>query len=366
MSFEGGSISFRLFYLPRDLPNNAVERFTKFVVPPLQHLKEAPVNGWVTGRHLLDRQINKDTAYFGGYLRMTLMRAERKIPTSLFRAECRMEELARQQAMGVAALPAKIRGEIKKQITERLLPTMPPTLKGITLVYDENSRLMFVSALSEKQVEAFNVSFGQTMQMQPILLTPSSMAAWRRKVDVRDWDPASFSPEVESEPGEETVGLDFLTWLLFASEARGGIFQVPDIGEVGVMVEGPLMFVMEGAGAHEAVLRKGEPVFSVEAKTALMSGKKLRRAKVSFARGNETWQCTLDAQDFAFRSLRLPDTEALDPVGRFQERMRHLDTFNGVLFGMYERFLDERADAGRWASTLKEVHKWLADRGARK
>jgi len=284
----------------------------------------------------------------------------------LFRAECRMEELARQQAMGVAVLPAKVRGEIKKEVTDRLLPSMPPTLKGITLVYDSNSRLMFATALSEKQVDAFNISFGQTMQMQPILLTPAAAAAWRRKVDVRNWDPASFSPEVEAEPGEETVGLDFLTWLLFASEARGGIFQIPDIGETGVIVEGPLMFVMEGAGAHEAVLRKGEPVFSVEAKTALMSGKKLRRAKVTLARGKESWQCTLDAQDFAFRSLKLPDSEALDPVGRFQERMRHLDTFAGAFFGLYGRFLDERADAKRWATTLKEVHKWLADRGARK
>ncbi|OQA27672.1 MAG: hypothetical protein BWY59_01032 [Verrucomicrobia bacterium ADurb.Bin345] len=114
------------------------------------------------------------------------------------------------------------------------------------------------------------------------------------------------------------------------------------------------------------MLRKGEPVFSVEAKTALMSGKKLRRAKVTLARGKESWQCTLDAQDFAFRSLKLPDSEALDPVGRFQERMRHLDTFAGAFFGLYERFLDERADAKRWATTLKEVHKWLADRGARK
>lgn len=366
MGFENGSVSFRMFHLPREMPANAVERFSKFVAPPLQNLKDSPLNGWVTGRHLLDRQISKDTAYFGGFLRMTLMRAERKIPTSLFRAECRMEELARQQAMGVAVLPAKVRGEIKKEITERLLPKMPPTLKGLTLVYDHNSRLMYSTALSEKQVDAFNVNFAQTMQMQPILLTPSATAALRRKVDVRDWEPAAFSPEVESEPGEQSVGLDFLTWLLFASEARGGIFQIPDVGELGVAVEGPLMFVMEGAGAHEAVLRKGEPVFSVEAKTAMMSGKKLRRAKLTFARGKETWQVTLDAQDFAFRSLKLPDTEAFDPVGRFQERMRQLDTFSNAFFGLYERFLDERGATGQWSKTLKEVHKWLADRGARR
>ena len=366
MPFEGGSVSFRMFYLPREMPGNAVERFAKHVVPPLQTLKDAPIHGWVTGRHLLDRQIDENTSHYGGYLRMNLMQAERKIPTSLFRAECRMEELARQQAMGGGFLPNKVKAEIKKEITDRLLPKMPPTLKGISTVHDHNARVLYAAAMSEKQVDAFVVNFAQTMQMQPILLTPAAVAAWRKKTDARNWDPISFSPDVEAEGMEDAIGLDFMTWLLFFSEARGGIAKIPDLGEFGVMLEGPLMFVMEGSGAHEAVLRKGEPVFSVEAKTALMSGKKLRRAKVALARGDQVWQVTVDAEDFGFRGLKLPDTEALDPVGRFQERMQFLDTFREAFFGLFDRFLDERADSAQWARTIKDVHKWLAERGARR
>ncbi len=366
MGFENGSVSFRLFHVPKRLPEDLIERFKKHVAPSLDHLGEDPIHGWVTGRHLLDRAINEDTAYFGGHLRMTLMSAERKIPTSLFRAEVRMEEIARMQAMKSGSLPQKIRSEIRKEIQERLLPKMPPTLKGITFIHDDSAKLAYATAMSEKQLDAFMINLGQVLQFNFVPLTPSAVAALRRKIDVRDWDPTSFSPEVESENAEESVGLDFMTWLLFFTEARGGIATIEGTGEFGIVLEGPLMFVMEGAGAHEAVLRKGEPVFSAEAKTALLSGKKLRRAKLTLARGDETWQVTVDAQDFAFRGMKLPDVEALDPIGRFQDRLRHLDTFKEAFFGLFERFLDERGDSSKWKDTLKEIHKWLTDRGARR
>ncbi len=365
MSFEGGSISFRMFHLPQDLPANAVERFARHKLPALDYLKDAPVSGWVTGRHL-DRHITKDTAYHGGYLRMTLVQAERKIPTSLLRAECRMEELARQEADNAAFLPARVRSEIKRAVYDRLLPQMPPALKGISFVLHEASQLLFATCLSDKQTDAFLTGFTQAQPAQPIVLDPNSTAAWRRHVDVRDWPAVSFSPEVEAGSEDKNVGLDFLTWMLFASEARGGIFKLGDLGSFGILVEGPLLFYMEGAGAHETVLRKGDPVFSMEAKAALLAGKKLRRAKVTFARGHETWQVTLDARDFVFRSLRLPDTEALDPIGRFQERMRALEVFAQAFFALYERFLDERGRTETWRQTISEIHRWISDRRARR
>ena len=135
MSFESGSMTFRMFYLPQLLPKNHVERFAAHAAPPITTLGDDPIHGWVTGRHLLDTNINKDTAYYAGYLRMTMMRAEKKIPESLLRAECRMEELARMQAENRAELDRKTRREIRQEISARLLPTMPPQLKGMALVH---------------------------------------------------------------------------------------------------------------------------------------------------------------------------------------------------------------------------------------
>ena len=154
MSFESGSISFRAFYLAQPLPRNVLEKFASRAAPPITTLGEEPIRGWVTGRHLLDNRIEKETAYYAGYLRLTLMKAERKIPESLLRAECRMEELARMQAENRAELDRRTRSEIRQEISNRLLPKMPPTLHGMSLVHMPETDLVYAEAVSDKQLDA--------------------------------------------------------------------------------------------------------------------------------------------------------------------------------------------------------------------
>ena len=364
MSFESGSVSFRLFHLPQPVPENVVARFAKHALPPLDTLGEGKVTGWVTGRHLLDRHLTTDTAHYGGYLRLTQVTAERKIPTALFRAECKMEELAQLAATGQERLGAHTRSDIREQVTSRLLPQMPPQLKATPFVAETAGDRLWASALSDGQAEDFAMNFNQAAGINPIPLTPEAAAA-RRHVDVRQWDLACFSPEAEGEPVSDRVGHDFLTWFWFLAEARRGIVKLPELGEFGLLLEGPLTFVMEGGGAHEIVLRKGEPRVSSEAKAALLAGKKLKRAKLAFARGDEIWSCALDGDTFAFRSVKLPQTEQLDAVSRFQDRMRMLELFGDVFFGIYDQFLAERNDVKQWTETVKEIRKWVAGRYAR-
>jgi hypothetical protein len=364
MAFESGSVSFRLFLLAQPVAEEAVKRFAKHALPPLDTLGEGKVAGWVTGRHLLDRHVTADTAHYGGYLRLTLVGAERKIPTALFRAECKMEELAQLAASGNERLSARARSEIRESVTSRLLPTMPPQLKAMPFIAEAEGERLWATALSDGQAEDFAMQFGQAAGITPIPLTPEAAAA-RRKIDVRQWDLACYSPEAEGEPVSDRVGHDFLTWFWFVAEARRGLVKLPDLGEFGLLLEGPLTFVMEGGGAHEIVLRKGEPRVSAEAKAALLAGKKLKRAKIAFARGDDVWSCALDADSFAFRGLKLPQTEQLDAVSRFQDRMRLLENFCDVFYGTFDQFAQERNDAKRWPDTLKEIRKWIAGRYAR-
>jgi len=366
MSFESGSVTFRMFYLPQPLPRDHVDRFSRKAAPPIKTLGNTPIHGWVTGRHLLDIHITKETAFHAGYLRMTLMQAERKIPESLLRAECRMEELARMQAEGRAELDRRTRAEIRKDITERLLPTMPPQLKGMALVHAPGSDFLYAEATSDKQLDALEANFRETMGFGLIPASPIHAAAHRLRRDIRDMPPSSFSPDCEDDAVENSPGQDFLTWLWFYSECRGGILTLRDGNTYAMMVEGPLTFVLEGQGAHETVLRHGTPELSVEAKIALLGGKKLRRAKFRLARGNETWQTTLDAEEFVFRGLKLPDGEKLDPASRFQERMTAINTFTGSFLEIYDRFLAERLDVSAWKKTRAEIHRWVSERTARR
>jgi hypothetical protein len=366
MSFETGRLAFRMFYLSRPLPTDAVKRFAAHAAPPLDRLGGEPLHGWVSGRHLLDRRIDESNAYYGGYLRLTLMRAERKIPEALLRAECRMEELARLQDSGQPFLDRKTRLAIRRDIVARLLPTMPPQIKGMTLVHPRDAGVLYAEVLSEQQFDAFEANVRETLGFGLVPVTPQYAALHRRKLNLMDLAPTSFSPECEDDFVTDSAGQDFLTWLWFLSEAGGGSLDLARLGEFAVLVEGPLVFVLEGEGAHETVLRGGCPMLSAEAKSALLGGKKLKRAVVQFTRGDATWRTTLDADAFVFRGLRLPEEESVDPIGRFQERMVALGLFQEAFLALFDRFLDQRVNPRTWDSTRREIHRWVTERAARR
>lgn len=365
MAFESGSMSFRWFHLPRSLPDDALKKFAQHAAPPLETIGVGVVRGWVTGRHLLDRAINEDTAFFGGYLRLALRSAERRIPATLFRAECRMEELALMAAQDRPFVKGPERADIRKSVTERLLPNMPPQLKALPFVHKPGERLLAATALSVKQADELIGAFNTTLGFAPLPLVPEAAALVRKKIDVADWHGTSFAPGLEDDDMEARAGQEFLTWLWFMAETEERI-EVPDVGGVSLLIEGPLTFMREGNGAHVIVLKQGEPINSAEAKTCLVSGKKLKQATLTFALNEETWKTTVDADEFSFRSLQVPQSkETLDAVSRFQERMGALERFAEMFYGLYDMFLDLRKETAEWKKTRQAMHKWVEGRNSR-
>lgn len=365
MGFDSGSVGFRLFYLQKKYDSSLVESFAKFTAPPLEKLEAEPISGWVTGRHLLDRQITDERCVIGPYVHVQLMKAEKKIPASLLRAHIKMEEEIEMRARETDRLPRKARAEIKERVTAALLPKMPPTLTGIPTVADLRNNRLVAGALSDKQIDALSKAFQTAAGSMPVLATPETAALKRKQVNANDLEPVSFTPDASVDPPREgSLGMDFLTWLWFNWEVDGGVFHLPDGREAGYIVEGPVTFFREGQGAHEAVLRKGMPLDSREAAAALLCGKKLRRAKLTLAFDKEnSFTATVDA-DFAFRSVKLPKGEQREREGIFEERMMSVELFTTAWFTLYDRFLELRTTAAEWQKTLAAMKKWITRVGA--
>jgi len=366
MGFEGGSLSYRAFYLSGKLPEDMVKRFAKHAIPPIDTLTDGEINGWVSGRHMLDRKITDENAFLAGYFRLTLVKAEKKIPEALLRAECKIEELARMSAEGKDFLKRGERIEIKKAVIDRLLPTMPPTLTGIPVLFDTSSEVLYAGATTESQMDVLVIKFQEAAGVKLIPLTPQTASLKRRHISVEGVEPTSFSPELEDPLAGGNIGQDFLTWLWFYSEMRGGLMTI-EKDQYGVMLEGPLTFYLEGDGAHLTLLRNGAPLVSSEAKTAMLSGKKLVSAKITMSHQQEMWSVMLDANNFIFRGMKIPRAEEeIDAVSRFQQRMVSLDRFMNAFLSYYDRFLDERLDRKQWKPVQKDIHKWVSDRVAKK
>lgn len=364
MSFDSGNLGFRMFYLPKGLPSDAVDRFAEHASPSLAALDREGISGWVTGHHLLDRDITEERAYMAGYLYLQLMKAEQKIPEKLLRAEIKMGELVRLRDEGIEYISRSMRSEIREGVIDRLLPDMPPTLSEIPMVYDDKERMLYAAALSDKQIEAFVIAFQKAVGVAPILMTPEAIAMKRWQYDVRNIMPTSFSPECQDEDAGDSLGQDFLTWLWYFVEKQGAQAEVPNVGRVGVILEGPLMFIRDGAAASVAVLRKGAVLSSAEAKTSLLGGKKLKSAKLTLVVGEEAWSCTLSADEFVFRGLKMPKGDAKDPLSRFEERMLRLAKFRDAFLGLFDKFVELRCNDAKWDATRLDIHKWVSDRTA--
>lgn len=359
MAFDTGRASFRLFYLQASYDSSLVEKFAEHVALPVTAIKVDPIEGWVTGRYLLDRSITDERCVIGPYVSVQLLRAEKKVPGSLLNANVKMEEEAELKARGTDRLPRKAKAEVKQRVLASLLPQMPPTLSGIPLVVDLRNQRLLAGALSDSQIDRLTHAFHETAGETPILVTPGTAALKRRKVNENDLEPVSFSPDETLDPPQEgTLGMDFFTWLWFRWEKEGGTLHLPDGREVGYMLEGPLTFYREGQGAHEAVLRKGMPLNSREAGTALMCGKKLKRAKLTVAEGDSMMSASMDA-DFVFRSIKLPKSEQMEAEGRFEERMTQIETFCETWFTLFDNFLDLRTSAKQWPKTVAAMQEWI-------
>jgi hypothetical protein len=136
MPFDQGNNTFRICSLPEPMPSDSIERFAEYAARALDEIKDEPQWGWVSPRHLLDSNISDETIRAAGFYHLCLRQAERKIPSSLLTAECRMVELARMAEKGHERLGRKERKTIKEEVQQRLLPKMPPQISGMYFAID--------------------------------------------------------------------------------------------------------------------------------------------------------------------------------------------------------------------------------------
>lgn len=362
MSIEKGTTALTIFRLPQDMPEDTLELFSAKAAKKLDDLQMEEDIGWVSGRHLLERLIDEETAICGGSYHVHLRIAQRKIPTALLQAECRMNELRYIQENDVDFVPSRVRREIKENIEQTRLKSMPPQITGVPLVIDRNTNILYLGTGSTKLIDTFSSFFFDTFQFEPIQLSYEDIMinSFNQTLEVL---PRIFFSEKRRE--EDFIpGRDFLTWLWYYSESNnGGPVELENYGKVSIFVEGPLTFslVDEAEGAGETVVKKGAPQNSAEAKAALEVGKKLKKAKLLLAQEGNLWNGTFDADKFTFSGLKLPDGEETEYHSMFEERVNFLNILRLAMIEYYKVYV-ENLQSDNWSTEKEEVLKWSAER----
>jgi hypothetical protein len=132
------------------------------------------------------------------------------------------------------------------------------------------------------------------------------------------------------------------------------------------MIEDPLLFSGDGdaLGSGEAAIKKGDsPIRSAEVKAALGVGKKLRKAKISLTRDdNSIWSGTFDADKFIFSSFKLPESEEMHPEEIFADRVRALEDFREAWIEYFKLFA--KAMLENYDETITAMRMWVKEREA--
>lgn len=360
MPFDRGSITFTTFKLNGAWPEDALESFNAYRAGTLDSVKDDVQIGWTTGKCLLDCNLEEQNVITGSCWYLNLRKAERKIPSALLNAIIKREELVYMRANELDFVPSKVKREIKAQAIEQYLMKMPPSIAAVPMVYDPAAKLLYLGTASDKQIEDFIGFFYQTLNLEPLQITPGTILNEEFGRLETDLPIISLTDE---ECTDMLPGRDFLTYMWYLSETGAVSIEHPQYGEFEIMIEGPLVF---GAGdlakgSAETSVKKGDlPQQSAEAKAALAVGKKLKKAKVTLTRGEDIWSGTFDADKFVFSSLTLPEGEELEPDSRFAERMQNILVFNeawACCFKLFARKLFDEFD--QTSAALKE---WAQNR----
>lgn len=164
------------------------------------------------------------------------------------------------------------------------------------------------------------------------------------------------------------VGQEFLTWLWWKSEERGGSIEIPEYGDITVAFEKHMLLEYGEGESSEKLICTGLQTELQEARTGLQMGKKLEQARIKISKGDQEFNFTLAAALMEFRSVKLPKTdgteteESANPEeveGMILERIYLFEELIRTVNDLFRLYLEIRI-GGAWREELQRIQSWVA------
>lgn len=158
------------------------------------------------------------------------------------------------------------------------------------------------------------------------------------------------------------LGEEFLTWLWFLSETERDALAIPKVGSCQIAMGQEIILADEGGDAQTVVLRGDLPSASAEAREALASGKRLRRAKLYLTIEEVQWGCTIVGSTLAISGLSVPSAAGADFESHCLMRLEAIERISRGVQWLFEQFLERRLDPDRWLRELNTIADWISGR----
>lgn len=154
------------------------------------------------------------------------------------------------------------------------------------------------------------------------------------------------------------LGREFLTWLMYRSVKDDGVFRLPDGTSVELFFERALTLDGDNPAREMSTIKVDEPAISEEVMLSLRLGKKVSRARLNLLVQGREYAFVLDGA-LQMRSIKLPDSTAMDPVEALAERAAACKELEDVVHALFLRFVRLRIDLKAWEREAAGIRRWL-------
>jgi hypothetical protein len=163
------------------------------------------------------------------------------------------------------------------------------------------------------------------------------------------------------------LGQEFLTWLWWKSDERGGSVKLENEGDITIAFEKHMLLESGEGESSEKIICTGLQAELQEARTGLQMGKKLEQARIVIQHNNNEFSFTLAGALMEYRNVRLPKTEATENdttgkpeeiEGMILERIFLFEELIRIINVLFAMFLKVRLRE-QWRDELLKIRHWV-------
>lgn len=181
--------------------------------------------------------------------------------------------------------------------------------------------------------------------------------------------PGFDEQELQSIDYKAFLGVEFLTWLYFQSESRGGAVFLPGKGDCRISFE-RFVWMEQGEGPQlDVLVCRGLQSQLSEVRAGLMSGKKISRAHLRIAYGEEEFSVTVYGRSLDVSGLRFKgknavgdkdDEDGLSKEADVLEKAYLITQAVELIERLFALFLEKRLASSVWEAEKRTFREWLS------
>lgn len=269
---------------------------------------------------------------------------KRRVPGAILQAhvESRVQALMAEKSTGFVGKDQRI--SIADEVEAELLKQVLPSMKVTTCMWSYKQGILLADSAPEGLVSQLVQTFG----LEARLMSGLEAAAL-----------AAPAVPIALLPPKELLPSLYMLWLWKRGLEDGGMSGV-DGDQSACFVEDRVSLASESGDVKAITLSKGNPAESLPAFEALARGMSPVSLRIRVLSGDMEWTATLGA-DLILRSVKLPPSQAKDPMGRLADRRFLIDELLAHMDRRLGQFVQAYAADG--ADLQADLQAWIQRHG---